>query len=81
MVLYNLYIWFLIIIHCKFFNNIILLFLILKIDAYDDEDDENDTDVIANMWQEACWIVISSYFDEKGCHILYIFMFLILFKH
>ena len=19
-----------------------------------------------NLWQEACWIVISSYFDEKG---------------
>lgn len=32
-------------------------------DAYvDDEEDEITTDI----WQEACWIVISSYFDEKG---------------
>ena len=29
--------------------------------------DEDDTDEItADRWQEACWIVISSYFDEKG---------------
>ena len=28
----------------------------------DDEGDEITTDI----WQEACWIVISSYFDEKG---------------
>lgn len=32
-------------------------------DGYmDDEGDEITTDI----WQEACWIVISSYFDEKG---------------
>ena len=37
------------------------------VDAYDEEDEENEaTEVIADMWQEACWIVISSYFDEKG---------------
>ena len=29
--------------------------------------EEDDTDEItADRWQEACWIVISSYFDEKG---------------
>ena len=29
---------------------------------YDNEDDE----INPEMWQEACWVVISSYFDEKG---------------
>jgi len=29
------------------------------------EDDEGG-EVTPDMWQEACWIVISSYFDEKG---------------
>uniref|UniRef100_A0A4W3J9J6 DNA-directed RNA polymerase subunit beta n=1 Tax=Callorhinchus milii TaxID=7868 RepID=A0A4W3J9J6_CALMI len=29
---------------------------------YDEEDDE----ITPDLWQEACWIVISSYFDEKG---------------
>lgn len=29
--------------------------------------DEEDLDMITqDAWQEACWIVISSYFDEKG---------------
>ncbi|XP_048237414.1 DNA-directed RNA polymerase II subunit RPB2 [Haliotis cracherodii] len=30
-----------------------------------DEGDEGD-DLTPDLWQEACWIVISSYFDEKG---------------
>ena len=28
-------------------------------------DDEGD-EITPDIWQEACWIVISSYFDEKG---------------
>ncbi|VDN08718.1 unnamed protein product, partial [Dibothriocephalus latus] len=32
-----------------------------------EDDPENDDDEITpDLWQEACWIVISSYFDEKG---------------
>ena len=31
----------------------------------ENEDDEN-AEVTPDLWQEACWIVISSYFDEKG---------------
>uniref|UniRef100_A0A7M4EFV2 DNA-directed RNA polymerase II subunit RPB2 n=1 Tax=Crocodylus porosus TaxID=8502 RepID=A0A7M4EFV2_CROPO len=34
-----------------------------------DEDmqyDEDDDEITPDLWQEACWIVISSYFDEKG---------------
>ncbi|OWF49277.1 DNA-directed RNA polymerase II subunit RPB2 [Mizuhopecten yessoensis] len=32
-----------------------------------DEEMEDETDDITpDLWQEACWIVISSYFDEKG---------------
>lgn len=30
-----------------------------------DGDDDTD-DITTDLWQEACWIVISSYFDEKG---------------
>lgn len=28
-------------------------------------DDEGD-EISPDLWQEACWLVISSYFDEKG---------------
>lgn len=28
-------------------------------------DDDND-EITPALWQEACWIVISAYFDEKG---------------
>nr|KAF6282452.1 hypothetical protein mMyoMyo1_010089 [Myotis myotis] len=34
-----------------------------------DEDmqyDEDEDEITSDSWQEACWIVISSYFDEKG---------------
>jgi len=34
-------------------------------DDYNDEDDDND-EIPCGIWQEACWIVISSYFEEKG---------------
>lgn len=37
--------------------------LISTTDAYDDE---NDEEISHELWQEACWIVINSYFDEKG---------------
>ncbi|CAN0089848.1 DNA-directed RNA polymerase II subunit RPB2-like isoform X1 [Lampetra fluviatilis] len=36
---------------------------------YPDEEvrcDEEDEEITPDLWQEACWIVISSYFDEKG---------------
>lgn len=29
------------------------------------EEDESE-EITADLWQEACWIVISAYFDEKG---------------
>ncbi|ELU13810.1 hypothetical protein CAPTEDRAFT_172112 [Capitella teleta] len=29
-------------------------------------DGEEAEDISSDLWQEACWIVISSYFDEKG---------------
>jgi DNA-directed RNA polymerase II subunit RPB2 len=28
--------------------------------------DDDEGEVTPDLWQEACWIVISSYFDEKG---------------
>ncbi|KAK3589431.1 hypothetical protein CHS0354_020760 [Potamilus streckersoni] len=30
------------------------------------EGDDDGDELTADLWQEACWIVISSYFDEKG---------------
>ena len=27
---------------------------------------DEDTEIDPDNWQEACWLVISSYFDEKG---------------
>ncbi|KOX69200.1 DNA-directed RNA polymerase II subunit RPB2 [Melipona quadrifasciata] len=35
----------------------------LEDDQYDDEDTE---EISIKVWQEACWIVINAYFDEKG---------------
>jgi len=34
----------------------------------DDQDygDDESQEITPDLWQEACWIVISSYFDEKG---------------
>jgi DNA-directed RNA polymerase II subunit RPB2 len=42
---------------------------------YEQEDDyaeegEDSEEISNEIWQEACWIVISAYFDEKG-EILY----------
>ncbi|KAK1345904.1 hypothetical protein QTO34_008369 [Cnephaeus nilssonii] len=38
------------------------IFFFLADMQYDEDDDE----ITPDLWQEACWIVISSYFDEKG---------------
>jgi len=35
-------------------------------DEDDQLDDEETLEITSELWQEACWIVISSYFDEKG---------------
>lgn len=32
-------------------------------DQYEDEEAE---EISSELWQEACWIVINAYFDEKG---------------
>ncbi len=32
---------------------------------YNDEGEEAE-EISNEIWQEACWIVISAYFDEKG---------------
>ncbi len=29
-------------------------------------ENDDDGDITTELWQEACWTVISSYFDEKG---------------
>ena len=29
------------------------------------ETEEDGDEITQDLWQEACWIVISSYFDEK----------------
>lgn len=29
-------------------------------------EEENDEEISHELWQEACWIVINAYFDEKG---------------
>lgn len=36
---------------------------ILNISVYDNEEDQEISD---ELWQEACWIVINAYFDDKG---------------
>lgn len=30
------------------------------------DDDEESEEIHNEIWQEACWIVISAYFEEKG---------------
>eukprot|EP00111_Clytia_hemisphaerica_P001655 TCONS_00004690-protein len=33
---------------------------------HDEEEDNGDDEITPEMWQEGCWTVISSYFEEKG---------------
>ena len=40
-----------------------LLFVFVE-DQYDDP--EEDDEITTDIWQEGCWTVISSYFEEKG---------------
>lgn len=46
------------ILHC-----LLLLFLKFCIDNFEEDDAE---EITHELWQEACWIVINAYFDEKG---------------
>lgn len=32
----------------------------------DNYGDEDSGEISSELWQEACWIVINAYFDEKG---------------
>lgn len=44
---------------CERFVNV----LEMLTDQYGEEGDE---EISSELWQEACWIVINAYFDEKG---------------
>lgn len=35
-------------------------------EPYDQEQEQEQEEISHEIWQEACWIVINSYFDEKG---------------
>jgi hypothetical protein len=44
---------------------------------YEQEDDyaeegEDSEEISNEIWQEACWIVISAYFDEKGFYKIFL---------
>ena len=45
-----------------FFFSLVPRITIWTSEVYEEETDE----ITPDRWQEACWIVISSYFDEKG---------------
>ena len=43
-------------------------------DGHEDEfghEDEDSEEIQNELWQEACWIVISAYFEEKGEQTIY----------
>lgn len=40
-----------------------IYFVYFSKDQYADEEGE---EISSELWQEACWIVINAYFDEKG---------------
>ena len=57
--------------HCGFLSVGFLTHLFVCRDMYEQEDDyaeegEDSEEISNEIWQEACWIVISAYFDEKG---------------
>lgn len=37
-----------------------------KLNFPDNFEEEDAEDISHELWQEACWIVINAYFDEKG---------------
>ena len=41
-----------------------MCFVFFLKDQYDDP--EEDDEITTDIWQEGCWTVISSYFEEKG---------------
>lgn len=47
----------------KYYCNVLFQFFLINPDQYEDEDGE---EISSELWQEACWIVINAYFDEKG---------------
>lgn len=36
------------------------------LDILEQYEEDHSTEISTELWQEACWIVINSYFDEKG---------------
>ncbi|EPB72072.1 ribosomal protein L3 [Ancylostoma ceylanicum] len=65
----------------KLFPAICAVYGNTEINMYEDDDDdmpyggeggehdveeEDDEEISSEQWQEACWVVISAYFDEKG---------------
>ena len=50
-------------------------------DDYMEEGDESE-EISNEIWQEACWTVISAYFEEKGKvpHITILFLFILQFS-
>lgn len=40
-----------------------LRFYFFSLAVYNDDEDQEISD---ELWQEACWIVINAYFDDKG---------------
>lgn len=43
-------------------NKMRILIFVLFPDHFEEDDEE----ISHELWQEACWIVINAYFDEKG---------------
>ena len=38
----------------------------MELGRYSGYEGEDNDEITPDLWQEACWIVISSYFEEKG---------------
>ena len=38
----------------------------MELGGYSGYEGEENDEITPDLWQEACWIVISSYFEEKG---------------
>lgn len=60
--MFNLSVWYQFIYFMSFFVYIFYLLLYLHFLSTDIQYDEDDDEITPDLWQEACWIVIRSFF-------------------
>lgn len=49
-----------------FFSSKTIYLIVYILPALEQFEDDEAEEISSELWQEACWVVINAYFDEKG---------------